>query len=114
MPLPFRVTTPNSSRRGRAIAGACAFALLLAVAACKSDYPVSGQQQRGEGRGGGEARQVKVGRVEELPVGASVSVTGTLAAQDEATLSVKTPGRVGAITVDLGSVVRRGQVVAQV
>ncbi|MDT5269695.1 MAG: rane fusion protein multidrug efflux system [Acidobacteriota bacterium] len=93
------------------------FALLLsATAACKSEYPASGQQRGpGDGRGaGGEARQVKVAHVEEMPVGASVNVTGTLAAQDEATLSIKVPGRVSSIAVDLGSVVRRGQTVAQV
>lgn len=91
------------------------FALLLsATAACKSEYPASGQQRApGEGRGG-EARQVKVAHVEEMPVGASVNVTGTLAAQDEATLSIKVPGRISSIAVDLGSVVRRGQTVAQV
>src|SRR5215216_3847255 len=104
-----RVISSNSSRRARALALACAAALLFASAACKSDYPASGQQKGpGEGRGGaggGEPRQVKVGRV---------NVTGTLAAQDEATLSVKVPGRVGSILVDLGSVVRRGQVVAQI
>ena len=113
-----RVFSSNSSRCARALALACAAALLFASSACKSDYPASGQQKGpGEGRGGaggGEPRQVKVGRVEEMPVGASVNVTGTLAAQDEATLSVKVPGRVGAILVDLGSVVRRGQVVAQI
>ncbi|HEX7956100.1 MAG TPA: efflux RND transporter periplasmic adaptor subunit, partial [Pyrinomonadaceae bacterium] len=100
----------------RAFALAALAALLpLGAAACKSEYPASGQQKGpGEGRGGGEARQVKVARVEEMPVGASVSVTGTLAAQDEATLSVKVPGRVSTISVDLGSAVRRGQVVAQV
>lgn len=90
---------------------------LAATAACKSEYPASGQQKgAGEGRGGGggEPRPVKVAHVEELPVGASVNVTGTLAAQDEATLSIKVPGRVNNITVDLGSVVRRGQVIAQV
>nr|MDQ3804753.1 efflux RND transporter periplasmic adaptor subunit [Acidobacteriota bacterium] len=59
------------------------------------------------------ARDVRVARVAELPVGTSVAVTGTLAAQDEATLSVKVPGRLRAINVDLGSVVRRGQMVAQ-
>jgi RND family efflux transporter MFP subunit len=91
-------------------------ALLLSTSfACKSEYPASGQQRGpGEGRGGGEARQVKVARVEELPVGASVNVTGTLAAQDEATLSIKVPGRLSSVAVDLGSVVRKGQVVAQV
>jgi RND family efflux transporter MFP subunit len=107
----------DSSRRALSLAAACAvFVLLSGAAACKSDYPVAGQQKAaGEGRGGGgEPRQVKVARVEELPVGESVNVTGTLAAQDEATLSVKVPGRVSQITVDLGSVVRRGQVVAQV
>jgi RND family efflux transporter MFP subunit len=112
------VFSSNSSRGARFLAAVCAFALLSASAACKSEYPASGQQKGpGEGRGGaggGEPRQVKVGRVEEMPVGTSVNVTGTLAAQDEATLSVKVPGRVGAIAVDLGSVVRRGQVVAQV
>ncbi|MDT7807668.1 MAG: rane fusion protein multidrug efflux system [Acidobacteriota bacterium] len=110
-----RVGFVNSSWHARALAFACAALLVAACVSCKSDYPASGQQRPpGEGRGGGEARQVKVARVEEMPVGASVSVTGTLAAQDEATLSVKVPGRVSTVTVDLGSVVRRGQVVAQV
>jgi len=107
-----RVFSSNSSWGARTLAAACVAALLFASVACKSDYPVAGQQKGpGEGRGGaggGEARQVKMGRVEEMPVGASVNVTGTLAAQDEATLSVKVPGRVGSILVDLGSVVRRG------
>ena len=111
MSLPGRVLFPNSSRH--VLVALCAL-LLSASFACRSEYPASGQQKGpGEGRGG-EARQVKVARVEELPVGASVNVTGTLAAQDEATLSIKVPGRVSSVAVDLGSVVRRGQVVAQV
>ena len=80
-----RVVSTNSSRRGRILAAACALALLFASAACKSDYPASGQQKgpgEGRGGGGGAARQVKMGRVEEMPVGSSVNVTGTLAAQD--------------------------------
>jgi len=89
-------------------------AALLAGAACRSDYPASGQQRpAGEGRGG-EAREVRVARVSEMPVGTSVTVAGTLAAKDEATLSVKVPGRLSSVPVDLGSVVRRGQTVAQV
>lgn len=113
-----RVFVFNSSLGASILAAVCAFALLFASVACKSEYPASGQQKGpGEGRGGaggGEPRQVKTGRVEEMPVGTSVNVTGTLAAQDEATLSVKVPGRLSTIAVDLGSVVRRGQVVAQV
>jgi membrane fusion protein, multidrug efflux system len=101
----------NPSSRTRALAAACVASLLL-CAACKSDYPASGQQKLANDAGA--SRQVKVARVAEIPVGASVAVTGTLAAQDEATLSVKVPGRLGAVGVDLGSVIRRGQVVAQV
>jgi RND family efflux transporter MFP subunit len=101
-------------RRRASLASCCCLLALcvFASAACKSDYPASGQQARAGGDK--EARQVKVARVVEMPVGTSVSVTGTLAAQDESTLSVKVPGRLSAVSVDLGSVVRRGQVVAQV
>jgi RND family efflux transporter MFP subunit len=112
-----RVSFANSSRGARLLAALCVLAVLTLSSACKSEYPASGQQKgpgEGKGAGGGEPRQVKVARVEEMPVGTSVNVTGTLAAQDEATLSVKVPGRVSSIAVDLGSVVRRGQVVAQV
>jgi RND family efflux transporter MFP subunit len=41
-------------------------------------------------------------------------VTGTLAAQEQATVSVKVPGRIRAITVDIGSVVSQGDTLAQV
>jgi len=112
----FRVKNLNFLSRARAFLAVCLAALALFVGACKSDYPAGGQQRPpgGAGGGGGEARQVKVALVSEIPVGASVSVTGTLAAQDEATMSIKVPGRISTVTVDLGSVVRRGQVVAQV
>lgn len=111
MSSPIRVLLKNFSRRFLVASFALVFS---ASAACKSEYPASGQQN-GPGAGrGGESRQVKVARVEEQPVGVSVNVTGTLAAQDEATLSIKVPGRVNTINVDLGSVVRRGQVIAQV
>jgi RND family efflux transporter MFP subunit len=51
--------------------------------------------------------------VSEAPFGETVTANGTLAAYDQTTVSVKVPGRVRAINVDLGSVVRRGQVIAQ-
>ena len=111
--MPYSRTYNRDTSFSRALlAAACA--ALFTLSACKSDYPASGQQRPpGEGRGGGAAREVRVTRVSEMPLGASVSVTGTLAAQDEATLSVKVPGRLRAVNVDLGSVVRRGQMVAQ-
>ena len=67
-----------------------------------------------QNRAGGDqaARQVKTARVEETPFGEAVTANGTLAAYDQTTASVKVPGRLRSITVDLGSVVRRGQVIA--
>lgn len=82
----------------------------LVSGACKSGYPVSAKQG-----GAGEAippREVKVARVAEMPMERAVTVSGALAAMDEATLAVKVPGRVRSITIDLGSVVRQGQLIA--
>ncbi|HYE64211.1 MAG TPA: efflux RND transporter periplasmic adaptor subunit [Pyrinomonadaceae bacterium] len=82
-------------------------------AACKSDYPASAQQNRaGDGRVA--PREVKTARVVEMAMGSTVRASGTLAAYDQATVSAKVPGRLRAISVDLGSVVRRGQMIAQV
>src|SRR5438046_335300 len=47
-----------------------------------------------------------------MPVGEAVTVNGTLAAYDHTTVSVKVPGRLQTISVDLGSVVHKGQVIA--
>lgn len=101
----------GSQRRCRAQLGLLFLALFF-FTACKSDYPASQRQGRpGDAK---TARQVKTARVAELPFGEAVTANGTLAAYDQTTASVKVPGRLRTITVDLGSVVRRGQVVAQV
>lgn len=84
----------------------------VSLSSCKSDYPASARQGRpGES---GAARQVKTVAVVEAPFGESVTANGTLAAFDQTTVSVKVPGRLRTITVDLGTVVRQGQVIAQV
>src|SRR5687767_4282884 len=89
--------------------------LLLAalfLTSCKSDYQASTRQ--GAGGDARPARKVKITPVAETPFGETVTANGTLAAYDQTTVSVKVPGRVRVITVDLGSVVRRGQTIAQV
>jgi RND family efflux transporter MFP subunit len=43
-----------------------------------------------------------------------IVATGTLAAQEQSTLSAKVPGRLQRLAVDLGSVVREGDVLAQI
>src|SRR5437762_3631595 len=89
-----------------------AAALCLAgVAGCKSDYPSSGKAASPDSKS--QPLQVKTVKVMELPVGETVTVNGTLVAYDDTTVGVKVPGRIQTVTVDLGSVVRKGQVIAQ-
>ena len=85
--------------------------LLLLTAGCKSGYQSGASQKPADNKG---ARQVKTARVEEMPFGETVTANGTLAAYDQSTASAKVAGRLSSISVDLGSVVRRGQMVAQV
>jgi RND family efflux transporter MFP subunit len=44
----------------------------------------------------------------------TVTALGSLVAYEQATVSVKVPGRVKSVAVDLGSVVRQGQIIAQI
>jgi RND family efflux transporter MFP subunit len=80
--------------------------------ACKSDYPAAARQSADGGKR--EAREVRLARVVEMPMGKAVVANGTLAAQDQATVGTKVAGRLQSITVDLGSQVRRGQLIARV
>ena len=94
------------------VAGLLFCALPLLSGACKSDYQGSARQTRpGETQA---PRQVKTARVEETPFGETVTANGTLAAFDQTTAGVKVAGRLSSISVDLGSVVRRGQMIAQI
>ena len=96
-------------------ASRAAIVLLVASAflsaACKSDYPASGKAASPDSKT--QPRQVKTAKVSEMPIGETVTVNGTLAAYDRVTVSMKVPGRLQTITVDLGTVVHKGQSVAQ-
>ena len=91
--------------------------LLLAAiffAACSKADPQASQRQQQAGPGAKPARQVKTAAVAETPFGETITANGTLAAYEQTTVSVKVPGRVRVLSVDLGSVVSRGQVIAHV
>ena len=60
-----------------------------------------------------EAPSVKVIRAERTPLDRSVTVNGTLAAEEQVMLSLKVTGRLEEMLVDLGSPVGRGQVIAR-
>jgi RND family efflux transporter MFP subunit len=62
----------------------------------------------------GPPREVKTAPAVVRSMERIVTVTGILAAEEAATLSVKIGGRLEEIPVDLGSVVKRGDVIAQV
>jgi RND family efflux transporter MFP subunit len=84
----------------------CAAALL--TAAC------GGPSQRVAARdAASESRQVAIAPAALAPLERTVTVTGTLAAEEQVALSFKVTGRVQELTVDLGSPVRRGQVLAR-
>jgi len=90
----------------------CLLLLFTAIlSACKSDYPSSGKAASPDSKSA--ARQVKTAKVIEMPIGETVTVNGTLAAYDRTTVSVKVPGRLQTISVDLGSVVHKGQAISQ-
>jgi multidrug efflux pump subunit AcrA (membrane-fusion protein) len=57
---------------------------------------------------GAKGRPVTVARVEPRPMERAVIAVGSLTAREQATLSVKVPGRLQTMAVDLGSVVKQG------
>src|ERR1044071_3405871 len=93
--------------------GLILFAVLAlgCFAGCKSDYPSSGKAASPDSKSA--PRQVKTAKVTEMPIGETVTVNGSLAAYDRVTVSTKVPGRLQTISIDLGSTVRKGQIIAQ-
>lgn len=60
-----------------------------------------------------EPRPVKVIEVRQTPIVRSITVTGTLAAEEQVVVSFKVTGRLDQLLVDLGSRVTRGQLIAK-
>jgi RND family efflux transporter MFP subunit len=85
--------------------------LVFGSFACKSDYPASGKGATPDSKS--QPRPVKTVKVTEMPIGETVTVNGTLAAYDRTTVGMKVPGRLQTISIDLGTVVHKGQVIAQ-
>src|SRR5256884_1760845 len=108
----FSVTASSQFRVCTRAKVLCLLLLLTAIlSACKSDYPSSGKAASPDSKSA--PRQVKTAKVAEMPIGETVTVNGSLAAYDRVTVGTKVPGRLQTISVDLGSVVRKGQVIAQ-
>ena len=87
-----------------------ALGLVTFASGCKSGSTLPANAKGVEPR---EARQVQTTPAQEVLMERAITVTGTLTAYDQAVVSVKVPGRVLEIKVDLGSVVKEGQLIAQ-
>ena len=85
---------------------------MFLFAACKSDYQSSSRSNKPlDGQAG--PRQVKAILARKVKMEKVITATGTLAAYDQATISPKVPGRLRTFPVDIGSVVKKGQMIAQ-
>jgi RND family efflux transporter MFP subunit len=63
---------------------------------------------------GKAVRAVKAVRLEYGAMERTITALGTLAARDQATISVKVPGRIASMAVDLGTPVKKGDLLAQI
>lgn len=87
-------------------------AACLVMAGCSGSSSASQQTTRKD-TSKDQPRPVRVVAATEDRLVRSISVTGTLAAEEQVTLSMKVAGRLDQLSVDLGSRVTRGQVVAR-
>src|SRR5947208_12061219 len=87
-------------------------ALALGLSGCSGGGTVGAQEPKSNALAAAP-REVKVTPAAERSVARTVAATGTLAADDQVVLGTKVAGRLAEITVDLGSRVRRGQMVGK-
>jgi RND family efflux transporter MFP subunit len=86
--------------------------LSLALAGCREETVASADQAKPKSQGP-PPREVKVLPAAERTLARTVTATGTLAADEQVVLGTKVAGRLAEITVDLGTRVNRGQVIAR-
>jgi RND family efflux transporter MFP subunit len=86
-------------------------AIFLATG-CQGDHSATGAPPQ-DGRSSTPPRQVRLVAAVEEQVAHGTVVTGTLAAEDQVVLSFKVTGRLSELSVDLGSRVQKGQVIAR-
>jgi len=105
MPHPLKLR-----RKSGAIALAGWIALALAGAACQGEGTPA---RAAPGAKVGEPRAVRVVPAAEGRLPRTVTVTGTLAADEDVLAAFKVAGRLSEIGVDLGTPVRKGQILAR-
>ena len=110
----FRINSPNAVSF---FLPCLIFAALLS--GCKSGGAPNAVAKDAKGSGGGKGgeantvRNVRLVPVTEQTLNQTVTATGTLAADDQASLSFRVAGRLAQLSVDLGTVVKKGQAIAR-
>lgn len=94
-------------KSGRKTLLACALVLSVPSCARKSDAQTKKPDTA-------PAQTVKTAIVQSRPMERTVTVTGSFDAREEAMLTVKSPGRLQRVEVDVGSVVKKGDLLAQI
>jgi RND family efflux transporter MFP subunit len=87
-------------------------ALAVVLTGCQGGPAVGAEEQKSKSAGP-PPREVRVTPAAERTVARTVSATGTLAADEQVVLGTKVAGRLAEITVDLGTRVKRAQVVGK-
>jgi RND family efflux transporter MFP subunit len=107
----FLMSCPSSNPwKSAAIAAAGLVCLAAAGAGCRSERTAANATPVDRAK---EPRTVRVVPAEEGKLPRTVTVTGTLAADEEVVAGFKVAGRLSEIGVDLGSPVRKGQLLAR-
>ena len=91
---------------------ASALALTIFLAGCQGGTSVSAEEPKAKAAAPAP-REVRVKPAAERTVARTVSATGTLAADEQVVLGTKVAGRLAEITVDLGTRIKRAQVVGK-
>jgi RND family efflux transporter MFP subunit len=102
----------STARNRLALRYALGLSMLIGAAvlsACGGDTPATALPESTT-----PTRQVRVVPAKEIEAARMVTAAGTLAAEEQIILGTKVIGRLGAINVDLGSRVRKGQAIAQI
>jgi len=86
--------------------------LALLLSGCQGQNSVGAEEQKAK-PAGPPPREVKVASAAERTIARTIAATGTLAADDQVVLGTKVAGRLAEITVDLGTRVKRGQIVGK-
>ena len=91
-----------------------ALAAWALTAGCQQEDPATAATKKSGNAAPAPARAVRVVPAAETAVARTVLATGTLAADEQIVLGTKIVGRLAEISVDLGSLVKKGQPVARI